>query len=108
MAKYLGLVKVSPTEASRILLDGPLERRGFIEHIVHEAGGKVEGYWLTNVGDWDLVCVVDMGEGTAADGAAATIARRAAGLAERERWIELVDVEDVVRALVELGGPGAT
>ena len=58
------------------------------------------------VGDWDLVCVVDMGDRTSAGGAAATLARRAAGLSSDERWIELVAVDEVASALVALAGSG--
>jgi uncharacterized protein with GYD domain len=75
--------------------DGPGERRDFFDLIVREGGGTVEGFWLTNVGDWDLVCILHLPDGTAAVGAAATLARKAARLTERERWIELVDVDEV-------------
>ncbi len=84
--------------------DGPASRRDFITLLVRNAGGAVEGLWLTNVGDWDLICLVDMDDQTAAVGAAATLARRAAGLVEKERWIQLVDVADVAAALDTMAG----
>lgn len=91
-------------EAKRMIDDGPAGRRDFISLLVNEAGGSVEGMWLTNVGDWDLVCLIDMGDQTAAVGAAATMARRAAGLTERERWIELIDIDDVANAIDAMAG----
>ena len=106
MTKYLGLLRLSESEATRMLRDGPDARRDFIELIVREGGGRVDDLWLTNVGDWDLVCVVDMGDRTSAGGAAATLARRAAGLSSDERWIELVAVDEVASALVALAGSG--
>ena len=108
MTRFLGLVKVSADEASRMVSDGPLARRDFIELLVREAGGTVEGLWLTNVGDWDLVCIVELADGTSARGAAATLARRAARLTDRERWIELADVDDVAAAFAEMSGSAAT
>ncbi len=107
MTKFLGLIRLSAPEAARTLRDGPGARRDFIELIVREGGGTVEHLWLTNVGDWDLVCVVDMADETAAAGAAATLARRAAGLTGDERWIELVEVDDVAVALERLSGSRA-
>ena len=104
MARFLGLVKVSAEEASRMVQDGPHSRREFIELLVSEVGGTVEGLWLTNVGDWDLVCIVDMEQGTSARGAAATLARRAARLTDQERWIELSDVDAVGDALEQMSG----
>jgi uncharacterized protein with GYD domain len=106
MTKFLGLIRLSGAEATRMLQDGPLARREFIELIVREGGGTVEELWLTNVGDWDLVCVVDMATGTAATGAAATLARRAAGLTGNERWIELAEVSDVADAVQHMSGTG--
>ncbi len=80
--------------------EGPLARRGFVSMLVQEAGGTVEGYWLTSSGDWDVVCLVEMADDRSPGlGAAATLARRAAGLTEDERWIELFDAEDVTAAL---------
>lgn len=95
MARFLGLLTFSTGEAARMLQDGPGSRRAFFDLIVREGGGTVEGFWLTNVGDWDLVCLLDLPDGTPALGAAATLARKAASLTERERWIELVDVDEV-------------
>lgn len=107
MARYLGLIKVSSDEASRMLRDGPSQRRAHLAHLVDDAGGTLEGAWLTNVGDWDLICLVDMGDQPAANGAAATLARRAAGLTNSERWIELAEIDDVDAAVGRLGGsPG--
>lgn len=84
--------------------DGPAARRDFVSLLVRQAGGVVEGMWLTNVGDWDLICLVDMKDQTAAVGAAATLARRAAGLTEKERWIQLVDIDDVAEVLDSMAG----
>jgi uncharacterized protein with GYD domain len=108
MARFLGLVKVSAEEASRMVQEGPRSRREFIELLVSEVGGTVEGLWLTNVGDWDLVCIVDMQRSTSAAGAAATLARRAARLTDRERWIELADVDLVAEALEQMSGSATT
>ncbi len=66
---------------------------------MEHSGGHVEGIWLTNVGDWDMILLLDMGDQTAAEGAAATLARRSAGFAVAERWIELIDVDEVASAL---------
>ncbi len=99
MARFLGLVAFSAEEASKMVRDGPRSRRDFFELIVREGGGAVEGFWFTNVGDWDLVCIVDMPDGSAVRGAAATLARKAAHLTVRERWIELVDVDGVADAI---------
>jgi uncharacterized protein with GYD domain len=63
--------------------------------------------WLTNVGDWDIVLLLDMDDQSSAEGAAATLARRAAGLAVAERWIELIDVDDVAGAIDRLAGSAA-
>jgi hypothetical protein len=95
MSKYLGLIKVSADEASRIIRDGARSRRDFFELVVRESGGTVEGYWLTNVGDWNIVCVVDMVDETPIGGAVAALQRRVAGLTDAERWIELAGVDDV-------------
>jgi uncharacterized protein with GYD domain len=95
MARFLGMLTFSTSEAARMIQDGPGARRDFFDLIVREGGGTVEGFWLTNVGDWDLVCLVDLPDGTPALGAASTLARKAAGLTNRERWIELVDVDEV-------------
>ncbi len=103
MARFLGMVKVSAEEAAKMVRDGPAARRDYLQHLVHEAGGSIEGMWLTNVGDWDLILLLDMHQGTTADGAAATLARRAAGLAVSERWIELVDVDTAQAAIESLG-----
>jgi uncharacterized protein with GYD domain len=102
MARFLGLVAFSTEEASKMVRDGPRSRRDFFELVVSEGGGTVEGFWLTNVGDWDLVCIVDMPEGSAANGAAATLARKAAHLTVRERWIELVDIDEVGGAITKM------
>jgi len=87
-----------------MLEDGPAARRGFVDLLVREGGGVLEGYWLANTGDWDIVCVVDMTADTSARGAAATLARRAARLTENERWIELADVDDVANELERMSG----
>ena len=105
MAKFLGLLTCSTEEAARMVRDGPGSRRDFIDLIVREGGGTVEGFWLTNVGDWDLVCLVDFPDGTPAHGAAATLARKAARLTERERWIELVDVAEVAAVIEQMSAP---
>jgi uncharacterized protein with GYD domain len=102
MARFLGLVAFSAEEASKMVRDGPRSRRDFFELIVREGGGTVEGFWLTNVGDWDLVCIVDMPDGSSVNGAAATLARKAAHLTARERWIELVDVDGVADAISKM------
>jgi uncharacterized protein with GYD domain len=102
MARFLGLVAFSADEASKLVRDGPRSRRDFFELIVREGGGTVEGFWLTNVGDWDLVCIVDMPDGSSVSGAAATLARKAAHLTVRERWIELVDVDGVADAIQKM------
>jgi uncharacterized protein with GYD domain len=99
VARFLGLVAFSAEEASKMVRDGPRSRRDFFELIVREGGGVVEGFWLTNVGDWDLVCMVDMPEGSSVHGAAATLARKAAHLTIRERWIELIDVDAVAEVI---------
>ncbi len=98
------MIKVSKDEAARMISDGPRARADLIELLVTEAGGTLEGLWLTNVGDWDIICLVDMGDETPVEGAAATLARRAAGLTDSERWIELVDVDDVSTTLEKMAG----
>ena len=40
MTKYLGLLRLSESEATRMLRDGPDARRDFIELIVREGGGR--------------------------------------------------------------------
>lgn len=109
MTMYLGLLSLSSEEAGRIVEHGPAERRAFIDLLVREAGGTVEGFWLTDVGEWDVVCLVDMHEPISAGpahGAAATLARRAAGLTRREQWIALADPDDVAGAMEKLrSGP---
>jgi uncharacterized protein with GYD domain len=102
MARYLGLVAFSAEEASKMVRDGPGSRRDFFELIVREGGGTVEGFWLTNVGDWDLVCIVHMPDDSSVNGAAATLARKAAHLTVSERWIELVDVDAVADAIQKM------
>jgi uncharacterized protein with GYD domain len=102
MARFLGLVAFSAEEASKMVRDGPRSRRDFFELIVRESGGTVEGFWLTNIGDWDLVCIVNMSDGSSANGAAATLARKAAHLTVGERWIELVDVDGVADAISKM------
>ena len=99
MAKYLGLIKTSAEEASRVLRDTPSVRRDHLAHLVDQAGGSLTHAWYSNVGDWDLICIIDMTDESAATGAAATLARRAAGLTSAERWIELADIDDVTRVL---------
>ncbi len=102
MSQYLGLIKVSADEASRILRDGPTARRDHFAHLVEEAGGTLDQAWYTNVGDWDMVCLVTMTDSSPISGAAATLERRAAGLTAAERWIELAAVDDVTVALERL------
>jgi uncharacterized protein with GYD domain len=107
MARFLGLIRISPDEAHKMVTDGPVSRRRFVEYLVAEAGGRLEGMWLTNVGDWDIVLLLDMDDQSSAEGAAATLARRAGGLAVSERWIELIDVDDVAGAIDRLAGTTA-
>ena len=95
MATYLGLIRISSSEAERVLRDGPSARRDHLAHLVEEAGGKLTGAWYSNVGDWDLICIVEMTDESPVTGAAATLARRAAGLTDAERWIELADIDAV-------------
>lgn len=104
MARFLGLVRISPSEARKMVADGPAARRRFFDHLVEGSGGHMEGMWLTNVGDWDVVLLLDMEDQSSAEGAAATLARRAGGLAVDERWIELIDVDDVAVAIEGLAG----
>ena len=108
MARFLGMLKVSNDEAARMIHDGPRARRDFVDGLVRGAGGVLEGFWLTNVGDWDLICIVNMADETPISGAAATLARRAAGFADSERWIELADVDDVAQALEKMAHGNAT
>jgi hypothetical protein len=98
------MVKVSADEASKTVREGARARRDYLDHLVQSAGGTIEGMWLTNVGDWDLILLLDMKEGSTAEGAAATLARRAAGMTVAERWIELVDVDAAEEALAALRG----
>lgn len=107
MPRYLGMVKVSADEAAKMVQEGVRSRRDHLERLVAESGGTVEGMWLTNVGDWDLVLLLDMNDQSTAGGAAATLARRAAGMSLEERWIELVDVDETAEALASLGGGGS-
>ena len=102
MASYLGLIKMSTEEASRVVRDGPKTRRDQFAHLVQEANGTLRDAWYTNVGDWDLICIVDMADPSPVTGAAATLARRAAGLTSSERWIELAEINDVADALEEM------
>ncbi len=102
MARFLGMVKFSADEAAKMVKEGPAARREHIDHLVQNAHGSVEGMWLTNVGDWDMILLLDMKKGSTAQGAAATLARRAAGLTVAERWIELVDVDDADAAIKTL------
>ncbi len=102
MGRFLGLLRLSESEAKRMVEQGLEVRKDFLELLVRDAGGTVDGFWLTNVGDWDVVCIVTIAEGSSADGAAATVARRAAGLTSRERWIELADASDVAVALQQM------
>ncbi|MEL6893467.1 MAG: hypothetical protein AAFP84_17880 [Actinomycetota bacterium] len=102
MTKYLGLLRLSAKEAERMISDGVTARREFVELIVRNIGGTVDGFWLTNVGDWDVACLVTMADRSPAAGAAATIARRASGYTTFERWIELAETDDVALALDEM------
>lgn len=112
MTKYLGLLQLSSDEAAHVVEQGIEARRAFLEHLVREAGGVVEGFWLTDTGDWDIVCLVEMRHESAAHGpaagAAATIARRAAVLTRREQWIALAEVGDVAEAMEQLRSGAAT
>jgi len=99
MAKYLGLIKTSSDEASRVLRDGPSARRDRLARLVQDAGGTLADAWYSNVGDWDLICIIDMADESPVTGAAATLARRAAGLTSAERWIELADIDEVTAVL---------
>lgn len=101
MAKYLGLIKISPEEASRVLRDGPSARRDHLAHLVRQAGGSLSGAWYSNVGDWDLILIIEMDDESAVTGAAATLARRAANITSAERWIELADIDEVASVVEE-------
>lgn len=107
MSTYLGLMRLSTEEAKRLLRDGPTARREHLAHLAAEAGGRLTDAWLTNVGDWDLVCVVEMADESPVSGAAATLARRAAGLTDSERWIELADIDAVTATVNRLAVQGA-
>lgn len=102
MATYLGLIKLSTDEASRVLRDGPSARRDRLARLVDNAGGTLSHAWYSNVGDWDLICIVDMADESPVTGAAATLARRAAGLTSAERWIELAEIDAVTAELVHM------
>jgi len=102
MARFLGLVTLTQDGAAKILQDGLEARRRYYEHIVGSAGGTVEGIWLTNVGDWDVIMLLDIPGETPAEGAAATLARKAAGVGAAERWIQLVDFDDAASALAAM------
>lgn len=102
MARFLGLLKLAPEGARLVIDDGPSARREHYQRMAAEAGGTIEGSWLTNVGDWDLVLLLDVPGATAAEGAAATLARTAAGSYVAERWIELIDLDDVAEALASM------
>jgi uncharacterized protein with GYD domain len=99
MAKYLGLLKTSREEATRVIRDGPSARRDSLARLVRQAGGTLEGAWYSNVGDWDLICIIEMEDESPVTGAAATLARRAAGLTSAERWIELAEIDEVTDVL---------
>lgn len=99
MAKYLGLLKTSREEATRVIRDGPSARRDSLARRVRQAGGTLEGAWYSNVGDWDLICIIEMEDESPVTGAAATLARRAAGLTSAERWIELAEIDEVTDVL---------
>lgn len=102
MAKFLGLITLTHEGAAKMLKEGLDSRRRYYEHIVGNAGGTVDGIWLTNVGDWDMVMVLDIPGETPAEGAAATLARKAAGANAAERWIELIDFDDAGAALAAM------
>ncbi len=102
MAKYLGLLKISKEEAARVIRDGPSARRDSLARLVKQAGGELDGAWYSNVGDWDLICIIDMDDESPVTGAAATLARRAAGLTSAERWIELADIDQVTEVLHQM------
>ena len=102
MAKYLGLLKISNEEAARVIRDGPSARRDSLARLVKQAGGSLAGAWYSNVGDWDLICIIDMDDESPVTGAAATLARRAAGLTSAERWIELADIDQVTDVLHQM------
>ena len=102
MASYLGLIKMSSEEASRVVRDGPTIRRDQLARLVQEADGTLRDAWYTNVGDWDMICIIEMADSTPVTGAAATLARRAAGLTSSERWIELAEIDEVAEALEQM------
>ena len=111
MTMYLGLLQLSADEATRMVERGVQERYEFLQLLVREAGGTMDGFWLTDVGEWDVVCLVKMattdgepsdGRTVPAMGAAATLARRAAGSTRREQWIPLASVDDVAAAMEQL------
>ena len=102
MASYLGLIKMSSAEASRVVRDGPNTRRDQLARLLEEADGTLRDAWYTNVGDWDFICIVEMADASPVTGAAATLARRAAGLTTSERWIELAEISDVADALEKM------
>ena len=104
MAQYLGLIEFSTEEASRAVRDGPAARRDHLARLVAEAGGSLTNAWYSNVGDGDLICLIQMEDESPVTGAAATLARRAAGLTTTERWIELADIDDVDAALSKMTG----
>ncbi|MEZ5228635.1 MAG: hypothetical protein R2710_18780 [Acidimicrobiales bacterium] len=78
MTRFLGMLKVSSEEAAKMVKDGPVARRSYLEHLVHHVHGEIEGMWLTDVGDWDVVLLLDMKEGSSAGGAATSPAERRA------------------------------
>jgi len=104
MARFLGMVKLAPDGAKRMLDVGPVARREHFERAAAQVGGCVEQMWLTNVGDWDLLMLVDVPGNGPAGGAVATLARTATGEHASERWIELIDLDDVALALAEVTG----
>lgn len=102
MARFLGMLELTPEEAANMVRTGPVDRRDYLRHLVGKAGGTLEQMWLTNVGDWDVILLLDMPDETPAEGAAATLARKAARMTIAERWIQLSDVEDVALAIDQM------
>ncbi|MDH4146283.1 MAG: GYD domain-containing protein [Acidimicrobiia bacterium] len=105
MPKFLGLITLSQSGAADLVDTGLAEHQDFFAHLVEASHGTLEGMWMSNVGDFDLVCIVDLPEGTSAEGAAATLVRRSNGQHTAERWIELVDMTAADSALAKLLPP---
>ena len=103
MARFLGLITLSEAGAKHLVDTGLCDHRDFLGRLIEKNGGTLESMWVSNVGDWDLIMIVDVPEGTAHEGAAATLMRRANGQHAAEHWVELVDIEATDSALRSLG-----